>query len=101
MNSTFNDSLLMQMWSLTALVITASFSGGILNKIITPDTYSINTFEEMIGSGLKIYTYNSSWVWYEFRDYQKGYTEKLDKKFSLLKSRINFITNDEIIDKVK
>ena len=66
-----------------------------LNDII-PESLTINSFEEMIDSGLKIYTYNDSWVWWQIKSYDQGWSKQLDEKFhSKLYPRIDYMPREE------
>ncbi len=70
----------------------------ILNKIIMPDGFNINTFEEMVRSAIKVYTYNNSWSWWVFKAFNEGWTKNLDEKFTMVKPRINFMERQELFD---
>ena len=100
-NSKIDNNLLIKIWSFMALVITACFSGGILNKILTPEHFNINTFEEMAKSGLQVYTYNNSWSWWQFKAFDEGWTKNLDEKFSMVRPRINFIEMRDFYNKIE
>ena len=98
MNSKFqnNDNLLIIIWSLMAVILTSCFSGLILNKIIIPEYLTINSFEELIDLGLKVYTTNDSWVWWQMKSYDQDWSKQLDEKIhSDLYPRIDYITREE------
>ena len=99
-NSTSNDNLLMRVWSPMAMILTMCFAGGILNRIIIPEHYNINSFDEMVDSGLKVFTDNDSWVWYEFRNYEKKWKKELDEKINKIYPRIDYIGRNEFRTKV-
>ena len=90
----------MRFWVIIAVIIAACFSGGILNKILSPEINMINTFEELIGSGLKVYTYNDSWIWWQFKAYNEGWNKQLDEKLSKIENRMEFITREKFKDQV-
>jgi hypothetical protein len=83
------NNLLMRVWLPMALILTWCFTGGILTKIISPENLVINTFEEMIDSGVKIYTNNGSWIWHQFNN-KNQWNKTLDYKMSMLENRIEF-----------
>ena len=88
-NSTSNDNLLMRVWLPMAMILALCFSGCILSKIISPEKRVINTFEEMINSGLKVYTNNYSWIWWQF-SHRNKYNAKLDYKLSMIEGQVDF-----------
>ncbi len=49
----------------------------------------------MVSSGLQVYTYNNSWSWWQFKAFNEGWNKKLDEKFSMVQSRMNFIANEQ------
>ena len=59
----------------------------------------MNTFEELIGSGLKVYTYNDSWVWWQFKSSEMKWG-KLDEKLSKIQNRMDYITREKFNDQV-
>jgi hypothetical protein len=80
-----------------AMILALCFSGGILSKIISPEERVINTFEEMINSGLKVYTNNYSWIWWQF-SHRNKYNAKLDYKLSKVEPLIDFKTDGQLGD---
>ena len=59
----------------------------------------MNTFEELIGSGLKVYTYNDSWVWWQFKGSEMKWG-KLDEKLSKIQNRMDYLTREKFNDQV-
>ena len=89
----------MIIWSIMALIITSCFSGGILNILIVPEFKNINSFEEMVDSGLKIYVYNGSMLFAKFNN-KRVMNMKLDDKLSKIETRLDSMTSDEFRMKV-
>ena len=86
-----------------ALILAFCFSGGILSKIISPEKRVINTFEEIINSGLKVYNNNDSWIWHQFNNNRNGIgtvqrINKLDNKMIEIEPQIDFINKDNLKD---
>ena len=95
-NSTsINDNILMKVWSPMAMVLTLCLSGGVLTKIISPENQVINTFEEMVNSGLKVYVNNNSWIWWKFNG-NTVWKIKLDENLSRVKAQIDTKTYDQL-----
>ena len=92
MNNASNSSKVMIIiWSSMALVLTSCFSGGILNSIIIPEHSNINSFGELIDSGLKVYINNNSWIWWNFKALDMKWLNKLDDKLSKIQNRIDYL----------
>ena len=89
MRKELRERLLINIWSLMALTITACFSGGILTSVVFREQKNINSFDEMIDSNLTVLTYNNSWIWSQYENVLL-WNQPLDERLKRLSPRIKF-----------
>ena len=94
-----SESLLTNIWSFMAFIITVCFSGGILRSIVFREQKNINTFDEMIDSNLTVLTYNNSFVWSQY-DSVRNYKQTLDENLKRLKQRLKYFPRDLLFNEV-
>ena len=85
----YKNNVLSAVWASMAMILVSCFSSGILSSIVIQEQKYINTIDEMINSNHDIYTYNNSWLWYEFLA-EKQYNKPLDHLMKQIKPRVKF-----------
>ena len=88
-NKSNKHSILTVIWGSMSMILVFCFSSGILSSIVIQEQKYINTIDEMIDTNQDIYTYNNSWLWYEFLA-EKQYNKPLDHLMKQIKPRVKF-----------
>ena len=92
-------SLLTNVWSLMAFILTVCFSGGVLTSVMFREQKNINTFDEMIDSNLTVLAYNNSWVWRQYENLLI-YKQSPDENLKRLKPRLKFFPREFLYNEV-
>ena len=88
-----NNRLLINTWSLMALIMACCLSGGMLSSLNFKPMKNINSIDELVKSNLTIVNYNESWIWYVY-DAEWRHNTQLDTNFRRIKNRLEFFSRD-------
>ena len=96
-----NKTILITVWSWSALVLTSSFSGGVLQSIVNRRQTSLDTIEDLINAkNISIAIKNNSWIWWNFEG-NRLYNNPLDKNMLAIEHRVKVVNDKDISDKNK
>lgn len=91
-----NNCLLLNLWSLIAVIFISCFSGLILSSLLIMNTKSINTFEELMSSDMRIICFNNTYSYYAINWANYSNDEMLSRlqhskriDFKVLNSQLN------------
>ena len=94
-----NYFLLINIWSLMALILSSCLSGGILSSLMFKTMKNINTIDELVQSNLTIINYNESWIWYTY-DAEHRHNIKLDDNLRRIKNKLEYFSRDLFYNEV-
>ena len=95
-----NKSVLIYVWSVSALVLTSTFSGTVLESIVNRHKTRIDTIEDLINAeNITAAIRCKSWIWWHF-DKERQYNIQLDNNMLAIKHLVKFINRTEMEDKV-
>ena len=92
-----NQSLLINLWSFSALVITTCFCGIVVSLLVIKEVKKINTIDELVESNLKIYSNNDSWIWWQIHNNLR-YNNTIDTELAKIAPGIDFIRLEDKVD---
>ena len=87
------NKMLVTVWSVSALVLTSCFSGGVLESIVNRRQTSLNTIEDVVNAkNISIAITENSWIWWQFEG-RKRWNVPLDDNMIAIKHLIKFVNN--------
>ena len=95
-----NKTILITVWSVCALVLTSSFSGGVLEFIVNRRQTSIDTIEDIINAkNMSAAIRYNSWLWYQFHD-KLEWNKSLDSNLKAIEPIFQTFSDSQLEDKV-
>ena len=88
-------TILITVWSVSALVLTSCFSGGVLQSIVNRRTTSLDTIEDLVNKNITIAIRYKTWVWWNFNNNRK-YKIGLDNNMIAIKHLVKGFNNTDI-----
>ena len=97
--SASSKNLVFNIWLFIALIIASCFSAGILRSMLDHEHKPINTVEELLKTNMTAITVNDSWIYWQY-EMETKWNVSLDANLEGIKSKLRFVTQSEIRDKV-
>ena len=84
---TVQKSLVFNVWSFKALVLSSCFSGAILGAVVNRKQDAIDSIEDLISSNMSAVILEDSWLWWLFEGARRG-NHPLDRHMKAIKPRL-------------
>ena len=84
--------MLITVWSVSALVLTTCFSGGVLESIVNRRQTSIDNIEDLVNKNISITIRDNSWIHWQFKAAaEKKWKQPLDNNMLPIKHLVKFV----------
>ena len=95
-----NQTILITVWSVSALVLTSCFSGGVLQSIVNRGQTKIDSIEDMINAkNMSAAMRHNSWLWCEF-EAKIQWKKPLDSNLKAIEPMVKTFSDKQLEDKV-
>ena len=92
------NKTLVTIWSVSALVLTSCFSGGVLESIVNRSHTSLNTIEDVVNAkNISVAVRENSWIWWQFESY-RIYKDPLDNNMLAIQHLVKVVNKTYIDD---
>ena len=91
-----NKTVLITVWSVTALVLTSCFSGGVLQSIVNRRQTSLDTIEDVVNAkNISVAIRDNTWIWWQFHS-NKKWNASLDNNMLAIKHLVKVVNGTDM-----